>query len=53
MIKMKRCAAAALAVMLSVSPIYGCGYVFAEEQSLSAGASANALKEDTVYINSA
>ena len=53
MIKMKRCAAAALAVMLSVSPIYGCGYVFAEEQSLSAEASANALKEDTVYINSA
>ena len=53
MMKMKRCAAAALAVMLSVSPIYGCGYVFAEDYSASSGASENASEKDTVYINSA
>ncbi len=49
----KRCAAAALAVILSVSSLYSSAYVFAEDLSAAGNVSDASKLGNTVYINSA
>lgn len=51
MMIIKRCAAAALAVMLSVSSFYGSAYVFAEDYSVNGTISGASTVTDTIYIN--
>lgn len=53
MMMIKRCAAAALAVMLSVSSFYSQAFVFAEESSAVSAVSDVSKLKNTVYINSA
>lgn len=53
MMMIKRCAAAALAVLLSVSSFCGYAYVFAEDYSAAGTVSDVSVPKNTVYINSA
>lgn len=53
MMMIKRCAAAALAVMLSVSSFYSQAFVFAAESSAASAVSDASKSTNTVYINSA
>ncbi|MDD6992207.1 MAG: hypothetical protein PUI48_10335, partial [Oscillospiraceae bacterium] len=53
MMKLRRCAAAALAVMLSVSALYGETFVYAEDNSAAKAVSDETNPKNTVYINSA
>ncbi|MDY3792894.1 MAG: hypothetical protein SOZ56_10510 [Oscillospiraceae bacterium] len=53
MMKLRRCAAAALAVMLSVSALYGETFVYAEDNSDAKAVSDETNPKNTVYINSA
>lgn len=53
MMKVKRCAAATLAVMLSVSSFGGYAYVFAEDDSVTQAVSDSSAHKNAFYINTA